>query len=117
MIRIESARFNGTNAPISTVYISNVMRDGQAISSQDALGYPMVGGEILNARVEGNSIVCNTACAFAHPGNYSFDVSAANAVTQKVNINIPARKKGLFGCGGVTTGTPVTLNLKFDATS
>ncbi len=116
MIRIESASFRGTDASIATVYISNVVRDGRAIAAQDALGYRMIGGEILNARVEGNTIVCDTACAFAHPGNYSFDVSATNAVTQNIQVNIPARKKGLFGCGGVTTGTPVTLNLKFSPT-
>lgn len=114
MIRIGSASFNGTGASISTVYISNVVRDGRTITVRDALGDRTHDGEIVNARVEGDAIVCDTACAFAHPGNYTFEVSATNAVTQKIQVNIPARKKGLFGCGGVTTGTPVTLNLNFN---
>jgi hypothetical protein len=110
MIKIRSAAFTETGASIPEVYISNVVRDGQAMNTYDALGYSSVGGVVSNVRVEGEKITCTTACSFATPGRYTFDVSATNAVTQRVEVNIPPRDAG--GCGGVITGTPVMLDLK-----
>lgn len=112
MIKINSATFGTTGTNIPTVFIRNVIRDGKPVSPSEAAYANSVGGEVVGVRVEEDRIVCTTACSFGAPGQYSFEVSAPGAVTQKVNVNIPGRNAG--GCGGVTTGTPVVLNLKFD---
>ncbi|WP_216322551.1 hypothetical protein [Deinococcus aestuarii] len=114
MIKIDSAVFSTTGTAIPTVSIRNVTLNGKPVTPWEAAGYSgSVGGQLTGIRVEEDRIACTTACSFGAPGQYSFDVSAPGAVTQKVNVIIPGRPAG-GGCGGVTTGTPVVLHLKFD---
>lgn len=111
MIVIGTATFNDTGAPVGAVVLTNVVRDGVGISAAELTAYG-VGGQVSGVRAEGKSVICDVTCSFATPGDYSFDVAAQGAATQRTRVNIPPRDAG-GGCGGVTTGTPVTLNLKF----
>lgn len=112
MIKIDSAVLSSTGTALPTVSIRNVVRDGKPVSPSDAAYANGVGGQVIGVRIEEDRIICTTACSFGAPGQYSFEVSASGAVTQQVSVTIPGRDAG--GCGGVTTGTPVVLNLKFD---
>ncbi|UQN10589.1 hypothetical protein [Deinococcus sp. QL22] len=112
MISIESARIAGANASLPTVYIRNVVKDGQPVTPLQATGLEgSAGGTVSGIRVEADRLVCDLACRFGQPGRYTFDVSAPGAAAQSVAVNIPGRNAG--GCGGITTGTPVTVNLTF----
>jgi hypothetical protein len=111
MIVIKSASFSDTGAAVGPVTLTNAVRDGVSISAAE-LATNGVGGQVSGVRVEGESVICDVTCTFAIPGSYSFDAAAQGAVTQRALANTPPRDAG-GGCGGVTTGTPVTLNLKF----
>ncbi|MPY68096.1 hypothetical protein F8S09_15675 [Deinococcus sp. SDU3-2] len=112
MIRVESARIAGAGTALPTVDIRNVSRNGQPVTPWEAAGYSgSVGGTISGIRVEADRLVCDVACSFGQPGRYRFDVSAPGAAVQSVEVNIPGRDAG--GCGGILTGTPVTLHLTF----
>ena len=112
MIRIGSATF-GDGAAIPEVRLRDFSRDGVAISAQEATGQSSsVGGTVSNVRVENGEILCTVACTFATPGKYTFTAEASGAAPQTLGVTIPGRDAG--GCGGITTGTPVRLDLRFE---
>jgi len=122
MVVFSSATDAQTGASIPEVRITAATLNGQdALMGSDAGSLLLrtgINGSVKNIRIENGQVICDVQCSFGPPGAYVLTVEATGYQPQELRFTIASRAKGTvlgfqFGCGGVTTGTPRSFQLKF----
>lgn len=122
MVVFQSAVNTQTGMSIPEVRITAATINGEDTLKEGYGGLYLlrsgINGGVKNIRAENGQVICDVQCSFGPPGTYVLTVAADGYQPQELRFTIASRAKGTvlgiqFGCGGVTTGTPRSFQLKF----